>query len=86
MPMLKEYPPELKERAVLLAARCSLLAARDEDGGRRGACTRGAQQLGVIVDTLRGLVRRAEVDDGVRPGLTTSESERIADSSVKCRS
>ena len=71
MPKLKKYPPELKERAVRL-----VLAARDEDGGRRGACTRVAQQLGVNVDTLRGWVHRAEIDGGVRPGLTTSDSER----------
>ena len=74
MPKLKKYPPELKERAVRL-----VLAARDEGGGRRGACTRVAQQLGVNVDTLRGWVHRAEVDGGVRPGLSTSDSERIAD-------
>jgi transposase len=40
----------------------SLLAARDEGGGRRGARTRIAQQLGVDVDTLRGWVNRAEVE------------------------
>ena len=74
MPKLKKYPPELKERAVRL-----VLASRDEDGGRRGACTRVAQQLGVNVDTLRGWVHRAEIDGGVRLGLTTSDSERIAD-------
>jgi transposase len=73
MPKLKKYPPELKERAVRL-----VLAARDEDGGRRGSCTRVAHQLGINVDTLRGWVHRAEIDEGARPGLTSSDSERIA--------
>lgn len=34
----KKYPDELKDRAVRL-----VLAARDEPGGRRGACARVAQ-------------------------------------------
>ena len=42
MPKLRKYPPELKDRAVRL-----VIAARDEDGGRRGACTRVGQQLGI---------------------------------------
>jgi len=61
MPKLKKYPPELKDRAVRL-----VLAARDEDGGRRGACTRVGQQLGISPDTLCGWVQRAEIDEGSR--------------------
>lgn len=34
----KKYPDELKDRAVRL-----VLAARDEPGGRRGACARVAR-------------------------------------------
>ncbi|MGB4779890.1 transposase [Microbacterium sp.] len=70
MPKLKKYPPELKERAVRL-----VLAARDEDGGRRGACTRVGQQLGISPNTLRGWVQRAEVDGGLRPGRSTDHAE-----------
>jgi len=73
MPKLRKYPPELKDRAVRL-----VLAARDEDGGRRGACARVGQQLGINADTLRGWVQRAEIDEGSRPGLSTSDAERIA--------
>ena len=58
MPALKKYPPELKERAMRL-----VLDARDEAVGRRGACTRIGQQLGIPTDTLRGWVHRAEIDD-----------------------
>ncbi|NYF14848.1 transposase [Pseudoclavibacter sp. JAI123] len=70
----RRYPPELKERAVRL-----VLDARDENGGRRGACTRVGQQLGIPSDTLRGWVQRAEVDTGVRPGVTTDDQARLAD-------
>ena len=73
MPKLRKYPPELKDLAVRL-----VLAARDEDGGRRGACTRVGQQLGIPTDTLRGWVRRAEVDGGLRPGRSTDDAEHIA--------
>ncbi len=51
MPALKKYPSELKERAVRL-----VLDAREEAGGRRGACARIGQQLGINADTLRGWV------------------------------
>ncbi|MCU1446706.1 MAG: hypothetical protein JWP54_2364, partial [Cryobacterium sp.] len=45
-----------------------VLEARDQDGGRRGACARIGQQLGIPADTLRGWVHRTEVDHGLRPG------------------
>ena len=55
-----------------------VLAARGEDGGRRGACTRVGQQLGIPSDTLRGWVHRAEVDGGLRSGRSTDDAEHIA--------
>ena len=73
MPKLSKYPQELKDRAVRLVA-----AARDEPGGRRGACTRVGQQLGIPSDTLRGWVQRAEVDEGLRPGRSSDDAEHIA--------
>jgi transposase len=74
MPALKKYPPELKDRAVRL-----VLEARDQDGGRRGACARIGQQLGIPADTLRGWVHRTEVDHGLRPGTTTDDATRLAE-------
>ena len=68
----RRYPDELRQRAVRL-----VLDARDEAGGRRGVCTRVGQQLGVPPDTLRGWVQRAEINEGVRPGITTEEHARM---------
>ena len=36
-----------------------------------------AYKFGVSAETLRNWVRRAETDDGLRPGLTTGERERL---------
>jgi len=69
MAVHRRYPEELRRRAVRL-----VLDARDEAGG---VCTRVGQQLGVPPDTLRGWVHRAEIDEGVRPGMTTEEHARL---------
>jgi transposase len=36
-----------------------------------------AEKLGPTAETVRKWVRRAEIDGGVRPGVTTVEAERI---------
>ena len=36
-----------------------------------------AAKFGISHETLRNWVRRAEVDDGLRPGLTSDERERL---------
>jgi transposase len=41
------------------------------------AITSIASKFGMTPETLRTWVRRAEVDAGARPGLTTEERERL---------
>lgn len=71
-PSTKRYPPELKERAVRM-----VFETIEAEGDAFGVITRVARQLGINPESLRNWVRQAEVDGGQRPGVTTSESERL---------
>jgi transposase len=73
-PTTRRYSPEEKAAAVRMVR--SLQA---ETGMSHGAVRRVAEQLGYGVESVRSWVRQADVDDGVRPGITTSESERVRD-------
>ena len=48
-----------------------------EYGSQWEAITSVAEKLGPTPETVRNWVRRAEVDEGRRPGLTTDERERL---------
>jgi transposase len=74
MPAQRKYPEELRERAVKM-----VFEVRDQDGKGRGELARVARQLGVHPEALRTWVRQAEIDGGIRPGVTTEESRRIAE-------
>ena len=42
-----------------------------------GACSKVGQQLGINRDTLRGWVKQAQIDSGVRPGVSTDQARRL---------
>lgn len=66
------YPKELRERAVRM-----VFEHRDEHPSQWSAITSIASKFGVSTEALRKWVRTAEVDGGIRPGLTTDERERL---------
>lgn len=66
------YPQEMRERAVRL-----VFEHQDEYDSQWAAITSVATKLGMTPETLRKWVRRAEIDEGRRPGLTTTERERL---------
>ena len=78
--MPKQYPAELRERAVRLVRE-----AQQSTDDSYGAPARIAQQLGINADTLRGWLKQADIDSGTRPGATTSESARIAELECEVR-
>jgi transposase len=61
MPRPRKYPKELIDRGVRLAI----------ESGRPVAHV--AAEIGLPAETLRTRVRQAEADQGLRPGLPTSE-------------
>jgi transposase len=50
---------------------------RKELGTDHGTVKRVADQLGIGVESLRSWVKQAEIDDGVKPGVTSEEAARI---------
>jgi transposase len=66
------YPQELRERAVRL-----VFEHQDEHPSQWAAITSIAHKFGVSSETLRKWVRWAETDEGLRPGLTSDERERL---------
>ena len=54
-----------------------VLALREELGASAGTVTRVAPQLGYGVESVRKWVAQAEIDAGVRAGLSSAESEEL---------
>ncbi len=68
------YSPEVRERAVRMV--------RDHEGehaSQWAAIISIAEKIGCSGETLRNWVRQAERDEGLRPGLTTDEQQRLKD-------
>ena len=72
MPRSNRYSPEVRERAVRMVAE-----HRNEYPSEWAAFTSIAAKLGMTAETLRTWVRRAQIDEGIKPGLTTDERERL---------
>jgi transposase-like protein len=64
----------MRERAVRL-----VFEQQEKHESQWAAIVSIAEKMGCTAETLRKWVRRAERDTGQRPGLTTSERDRMKD-------
>lgn len=68
----KRYSPEVRERAI------RLVLDHQQDYESQWAAVRSiAGKFGCSPETLRSWVRQAERDQGLRPGLSTDERQRL---------
>jgi transposase len=82
MPAPRKYPNELRERAQRLVAEAM---AEDQSLTLNAAVKRIGPRVGVNPDTLRGWVKQASVDAGLRPGTTTGDAASIKELQAKVR-
>ena len=68
----KRYPQELRERAVRM-----VFEHRKEYASEWAAIRSLSEKLGTSPETLRLWLRRAEVNGGKRPGITSDQHDRI---------
>ena len=66
------YPVELRDRAVRM-----VFEAERHVRSQWEAIVSVADKLGPTPETVRRWVRRVEIDEGRKPGLTTDERERL---------
>jgi transposase len=66
------HPAEVRERAVRLVQE-----HREEYPSEWAAIRSIAEKFGVTGETLRTWVRRAQIDHGQRPGVTSEESAEL---------
>ena len=66
------YAPEVRERAVRM-----VLEHQGEHESQWAAIGSIASKIGCTPETLRKWVRRAERDQGLRAGVTSSERDRL---------
>jgi transposase len=71
-PNARRYSEAEKERAVR-----AVRQLRKELGVDHGTVKRVADQLGIGVESLRGWVKQADIDEGHKPGVTSAEAARV---------
>lgn len=71
-PTTRRYSPEEKAAAVRMVR-----TLRSELGTEHGTVQRVASQLGYGVESVRTWVKQADIDDGVVPGVSSSEAVRV---------
>ena len=76
----RRYSPEVRERAV------RMVREHEKEHDSQWAAIRSiAPKIGCSPETLRGWVRQAERDAGLRAGLTTDERQRLKDQEREIR-
>jgi transposase len=68
----KKFSPEVRERAVRM-----VFEHQGQYDSQWAAMASIAEKIGCTTESLRQWVRRAERDQGRKPGLTTAERERL---------
>ena len=68
----KRYSPEVRERAVRM-----VFEHEQAHASQWAAIVSFAAKIGCTPETLRSWVRRAEVDEGRRPGVSSDERVRL---------
>lgn len=71
-PTTRRYSREEKAAAVRMVR-----TLRAELGTEHGTVQRVSEQLGYGVESVRSWVKRADIDDGNAPGVSTAEAARI---------
>jgi transposase len=71
-PTTRRYSEAEKERAVRMVRQL-----RKELGTDHGTIKRVAEQLGIGTESLRSWVKQAEIDVGIKPGVSSAEAARI---------
>lgn len=72
MGKINRYAPEVRDRAIRMVT-----DHRGEYPSQWAAIQSVSQKLGMTPETLRAWVRRAEIDNGKRDGVTTAEAARV---------
>ena len=71
-PTTRRYSDEEKAAAVRMVR-----TLRAELGVTQGTVQRVATQLGYGVESVRMWVKQADIDDGVAPGVSSAEAQRV---------